>query len=320
MPGPVPKLFADDDFEDAERHFQSQYDFSSREVIGEGTYGKVFKAQCRQTGESVAMKEMKIFGTEDGVPSTAIREVALLQELCHEHIVRLLDVFCKPSKLVLVFELLESDLKRFMKARSGHLDPRTVRSFAHQLMEGIEYCHSHRVIHRDLKPQNLLIDGGKRIKIADFGLARAFCIPVPKYTHEVVTVWYRPPEILLGSATYSIPVDIWGVGCILAEMATGCPLFAGDSEIGTAFLIFQKFGTPTEETWPGVSKLPDYKSSFPKWRARGWPNIRNTAAQVGTHGMDLLSRLMRYEPKARISARRALQHQYLAESRLGAEG
>merc|ERR1719159_1863738 len=302
---------SDEVFAEAERQFKAQYDIT--EVLGEGTYGKVRKARCRQTGELRAMKQMKIGSQEDGVPSTAIREIAILKELAHDNIVRLLDVFCKPGELVLVFELMESDLKKHMKALGGHLSSSTVREFAQQLLTGIEFCHANRIIHRDLKPQNLLVDGSGRLKIADFGLARAFSLPLPQYTHEVVTVWYRPLEILLGSKLYSIPVDLWGVGCILAEMATGSPLFAGDSEIDTAFKIFMKLGTPTETLWPGVSELPDFKPTFPKWAPKGWANIRNTLAQIGNTGIDLLEQLTQYKPAARISARAALQHPYFMQ-------
>jgi len=301
-------LDSDDTFAEAERAFKAQYDIT--EVLGEGTYGKVRKARCRQTGEFRALKQMKLGTQEDGVPSTAIREIAILKELSHENIVKLIDVFCKPGELVLVFELLDSDLKKHMKALGGHLQPAQVRDFGRQLLKGIEFCHMNRIIHRDLKPQNLLINGSAQMKIADFGLARAFSLPVPQYTHEVVTVWYRPLEILLGSKLYSVPVDLWGVGCILAEMATGSPLFPGDSEIDTAFKIFQKLGTPTEAIWPGVNELPDFKPTFPKWTHKGWANIRNTFAQVGPQGIDLLDRLMRYNPKTRISAREALHHPY----------
>merc|ERR1712087_534628 len=200
-------------------------------VLGEGTYGKVYKARVVRTGESVAMKQMKLDAQEEGVPSTAIREIALLKELSHPNVVRLLDVLCKPNKLVLVFEFLENDLKKYMKQQNGRLTPAAVKRFAYQLCRGIEFCHANRIIHRDIKPQNLLINKDLQLKLADFGLARAFTVPIPKYTHEVVTVWYRPPEILLGSQLYSIPVDLWGAGCILAEMASGSPLFPGDSEI-----------------------------------------------------------------------------------------
>merc|ERR1719487_2318415 len=255
---------------------------------------------------------MKIGNRDEGLPSTAIREIAILKQLSHENIVELVEVFCKPGELVLVFELMDSDLKKHMKAQGGSMQPTQVKDFAHQLLLGMEFCHANRIIHRDLKPQNLLIDANMRLKIADFGLARAFSLPIPQYTHEVVTVWYRPLEILLGSKLYSIPVDMWGVGCILAEMATGGPLFAGDSEIDTAFKIFQKLGTPTEAMWPGLSELPDFKPTFPKWKPKGWANIRNTNAQLGSTGIDLLEHLMRYNPSARISARGALQHEYFA--------
>merc|ERR1719456_964063 len=297
-------------FNEAERKFRNQYDMM--EVLGEGTYGKVRKARCRQSGQFRALKQMKVGNREEGVPSTAIREIAILKQLSHENIVQLFDVFCKPGELVLVFELLDSDLKKHMKARNGNLPSRQVQDFARQLLMGIEFCHANRIIHRDLKPQNLLIDAQMRLKIADFGLARAFSLPIPQYTHEVVTVWYRPLEILLGSKLYSIPVDMWGVGCIFAEMATGGPLFPGDSEIDTAFKIFQKLGTPTEAVWPGLTELPDFKPSFPKWQPKGWANIRNTVTQLGSTGTDLLEKLTCYNPSARISARQALQHAYFA--------
>lgn len=302
----------DDDFDEAERQFEAQYEIVEKTLLGEGTYGKVYKARRVKTKETVAMKHMKLDSEEEGVPSTAIREIALLKELSHKHVVRLLDVFCKPSKLVLVFEFLENDLKKFMKANSCRLTPAQVKSFSYQMLNGTEFCHANRIIHRDLKPQNLLIDARGHLKLADFGLARAYTVPAPKYTHEVVTVWYRPPEILLGSPLYGVPVDIWSAGCIVAEMATGAPLFAGDSEIDTIFKIFKKLGTPNEQIWPGLGELPDFKPSFPQWPQALWATIRNTKAQVGTDGCDLLEKLTRYDPKRRISARRSLEHPYLA--------
>merc|ERR1719444_707105 len=183
-----------------------------------------------------------------------------------------------------------------MKALNGRLTSSTVKNFAFQLCRGVEFCHANRIIHRDLKPQNLLIDNRLRLKLADFGLARAFTVPVPKYTHEVVTVWYRPPEILLGATHYSVPVDLWSIGCVVGEMATGAPLFPGDSEIDTIFKIFQKLGSPTEQMWPGLSELPDYKATFPRWRTRSWSNIRNTEQQVGSDGINLLEMTMAYDP------------------------
>ena len=303
----------EENFEEAERGFESNYETIEKVLLGEGAYGKVYKARSVRTGEAVAMKQMNFDAQVEGVPTTAIREIALLKELSHPNVVRLLDVFCKPNKLVLVFEFLENDLKKYMKALDGPLSPFTVKHFAYQLCRGVEFCHANRIIHRDLKPQNLLINDQLLLKIADFGLARAFAVPVPAYTHEVVTVWYRPPEILLGAKLYSVPVDLWSIGCVIGEMATGAPLFAGDSEIDTIFKIFQKLGTPSEQVWPGVSELPDYKASFPKWPPRGWAQIRNTKQQVGTDGIDLLENLMCYDPRRRLPARRALQHAYFRD-------
>lgn len=305
--------YQDETFEEMERRFQSQYEVIEMAPLGEGTYGKVYKAKRARTGDAVAMKKMKLDAEEEGVPSTAIREIALLKELSHPNVVKLLDVFCSTNKLVLVFEFVENDLKKYMKSLQRMLDQKTIKSMAYQLCEGIQFCHANRILHRDLKPQNLLIDSKLRLKIADFGLARAFSVPVPKYTHEVVTVWYRAPEILLGSTLYSVPVDIWSVGCVLGEMATGLPLFGGDSEIDTIFKVFQKLGTPTVEMWPGVLDLPEFKASFPQWPPKGWENIRNTKAQVGNDGIDLLEKLMAYDPKKRISARRALTHAYFVD-------
>jgi len=308
--------FRDESFEELERQFKNKYDVFEKaaaggpsEILGEGTYGKVYKARQVSTGELVAMKESKE-SSDEGVPSTAIREVALVRELSHPNVVRLLDVFCSTKKLVLVFEFCEHDLKKYMKSVQCKMDPKVIQHMSHQLCDGIQFCHANRILHRDLKPQNLLIDSHLRLKIADFGLARSYTVPVPKYTHEVVTVWYRPPEILLGCTHYSVPVDIWGVACVIAEMATGAPLFAGDSEIDTIFKVFQKLGTPTVEEWPGLLDLPQFKPAFPKWPRKSWENIRNTKAQVGANGIDLIEKLMMYDPKRRISARAALQHRY----------
>jgi len=126
-----------------------------------------------------------------------------------------------------VFEFLDVDLKKLLDGTGGGLEIPRVRHLLYQLVLGISYCHTHHVLHRDLKPQNLLINREGKLKLADFGLARAFGIPVRSYTHEVVTLWYRPPDVLLGSTKYSTPVDLWSVGCIFAEMVTGKPLFPG---------------------------------------------------------------------------------------------
>jgi len=302
--------------EDGDTNFQNPnhplYKYEKIEKLGEGTYGVVYKARDKTTNKFLALKRIRLETEEEGVPSTAIREISLLKELSrHPNIVRLHDVVHSDQKLYLVFEFLEQDLKKYMDSVPVVNMP-LVKSYVYQLIRGIDYCHSHRVLHRDLKPQNLLIDKQGDLKLADFGLARAIGIPVRTYTHEVVTLGYRAPEILLGAKQYSTPVDVWSIGCIMAEMITKRALFPGDSEIDELFRIFRTLGTPNEKVWPGVSELPEFKATFPSWSAQPLkkiiPQLANDPA-----GLDLLSKMLVYEPSKRISARAALQHAWFAD-------
>ncbi|EKX49419.1 hypothetical protein GUITHDRAFT_67926 [Guillardia theta CCMP2712] len=279
------------------------------EKIGEGTYGVVYKARDRQTQAIIALKKIRLDAEDEGVPSTAIREISLLKELQHPNIVQLKDVVHSENKLHLVFEFLEHDLKKHMDGynANGGMPAQMIKSYVYQMLQGIAFCHAHRVLHRDLKPQNLLIDRSGMLKLADFGLARAFGIPVRTYTHEVVTLWYRAPEILLGSKHYSTPVDMWSIGCIFAELVMKRPLFPGDSEIDELFRIFRVLGTPNEEGWPGVTQLPDYKPSFPHWNARP---LAEVVTGMDGPGLDLLSQTLIYEPSRRCSAKAAMLHPY----------
>ncbi|KAJ7780863.1 kinase-like domain-containing protein [Mycena maculata] len=297
--------------------------YSKIEKIVAGTYGVVYKARDVSTGSIVALKKIRLEAEDEGVPSTAIREISLLKELNDEHIVRLLDIVHADQKLYLVFEYLDVDLKRYME--NGNRDhspiaPHVVKKFTHQLTSGLRFCHAHRILHRDLKPQNLLIaqdehgrdeqGNGEILKLADFGLARAFGIPMRTYTHEVVTLWYRAPEVLLGARHYSTGIDMWSVGCIFAEMAMqGQPLFPGDSEIDQIFKIFRILGTPDEERWPGVKALPDYKPTFPQWAEQ---ELARIVPALDKDGLDMLQATLMYDSAKRISAKRALIHPYFA--------
>ncbi|OJA16648.1 hypothetical protein AZE42_04043 [Rhizopogon vesiculosus] len=278
-----------------------------------GTYGVVYKARDVTTNQIVALKKIRLEAEDEGVPSTAIREISLLKELKDDNIVRLLDIVHAEQKLYLVFEFLDVDLKRYMDNANSAGTPIAigiVKKFTHQLNAGLLYCHSHRILHRDLKPQNLLIDKKNNLKLADFGLARAFGIPMRTYTHEVVTLWYRAPEVLLGSRHYSTAIDMWSVGCIFAEMVMrGSPLFPGDSEIDQIFKIFRILGTPNEETWPGVTQLPDYKDTFPRWSKQ---ELKSIVPNLDEQGLDLLAHTLTYDTAKRISAKRALNHPYFA--------
>mmetsp|Transcript_10888 Transcript_10888/g.14175 ORF Transcript_10888/g.14175 Transcript_10888/m.14175 type:complete len:298 (-) Transcript_10888:198-1091(-) len=275
--------------------------------LGEGTYGVVYKARDKQTNEIIALKRIRLEVEDEGIPSTALREISLLRELQHPNIVELKDCIQSDGRLYLVFEFVDRDLKKYMESCTGQLDSMLVKSYLYQCLRGLEYCHARGVMHRDMKPQNLLVSRDGKLKLADFGLARAFCPPIRPLTHEVVTLWYRPPEILLGSQTYAPPVDIWACGTILVEMATKRPMFPGDSEIDELFKMFRLLGTPTEETWPGVTNLPDWNAAFPLW-----PKLKLTkcAPNMEESGLDLLEKLLAYDPRDRISARRALSHSF----------
>jgi serine/threonine protein kinase len=283
--------------------------YQKLDKVGEGTYGVVYKARDRATGKLVALKKIRLESDDEGVPSTAIREISVLKEMSHDNIVRLLDIVHNDIKLYLVFEFLDLDLRRYMDSvmAKGTLMPSQIRSYLYQLLVGMEYCHARRILHRDLKPQNLLIDKTGRLKIADFGLARVFGVPLRAYTHEVVTLWYRAPEILLGSKHYATAMDMWSIACIFAEMVLLKPLFPGDSEIDELFRIFRLLGTPTEDTWPNVTSLPDYKPIFPMWRAMP---LEETFPTLEDDGIELMQLMMTYDPAKRISARMALEHAY----------
>lgn len=276
------------------------------EKLGEGTYGTVYKARVKGTNDYVALKKIKVGSDDEGMPGTAIREISLLKELQHPNIVMLHEVIHNGPNLTLVFEFLDKDLKKYIDSVRV-VEPMLAKSYLYQMFKGLAFCHARRILHRDLKPQNLLIDRTGAIKLADFGLARAFGIPIRAYTHEVVTLWYRAPEILLGGTQYACPVDIWSIGCIFAEMVTKRPLFPADSEIDELFRIFRLLGTPTEASWPGVSRLPDYKPSFPIWPAS---DLAAKFPQLEANGIDMLQKTMFYEPHRRISAKAALQHAY----------
>ncbi|XP_065293598.1 cyclin-dependent kinase 1-A-like [Dermacentor albipictus] len=298
-----------------EAGLDSMDNYVMMEKIGEGTYGVVYKARCKRSNKTVAMKKVRVENADEGVPSTTIREVTLLKELTHENIVRLVDVVMPGSNsaMYLVFEYMAMDLRKRLDTlpKDKKLDAAVVKKYVRQILDAIVYCHQRRVLHRDLKPANLLIDQGDTIKVADFGLCRALTLTARPYTHEVVTLWYRAPEVIMGTRRYSTPVDVWSIGCIFFELATGKVLFRGESEIEQLFRIFRVLGTPTDETWPHVAQLPNYKPNFPFWKASV---LSELLPEVDGDAVDLLEKMLRYVPGKRISARDALAHPYFAGS------
>ena len=235
-----------------------------------------------------------------------------MKELKHENIVSLHDVIHTENKLMLVFEYMDRDLKRYMDSygERGMLKPHVIKSFMYQLLQGIAFCHENRVLHRDLKPQNLLINQKGQLKLADFGLARAFGIPVNTFSNEVVTLWYRAPDVLLGSRQYNTSIDIWSAGCIMAEMFTGRPLFPGTANEDQLQKIFRLMGTPSEHTWPGISAFPEYKQNFQKYATQDLRVILPVIDQVG---LNLLHGMLQLRPDNRIAAAEALRHPWFAE-------
>jgi len=281
--------------------------YTKIDKLGEGTYGIVYKAKNKESGEVVALKRIRLDSEDEGVPCTAIREISLLKELKHSNIVRLYDVIHTEKKLTLVFEHLDQDLKKYLDECGGVMAKATIKSFLQQLLRGIAFCHEHRVLHRDLKPQNLLINRKGELKLADFGLARAFGIPVRSYSHEVVTLWYRAPDVLMGSRKYSTPIDLWSAGCIFAEMATGRPVFPGASVQDQLLKIFKILGTPTQQTWSSITELPEYKVDFPMHPPQ---KLTSVVTGLDADGYDLLEKLLQYDPNKRPTAPAALQHSY----------
>ncbi|RHY20829.1 hypothetical protein DYB36_011183 [Aphanomyces astaci] len=295
--------------------------FRNLGIKNKGTEGTCYRCFQRSTGRVLAMKRARVFPKGEGVPYYMLRELAVLQGIKHPHIASLEMISLAKDELHVFFPYVDKTLHEVINPTSdpsgGRVLPEPqVRRFLHQLLDAIAHCHRRGVLHRNLKPKHLLIDtkssdelDDAELRISDFALVRATGIPRRTYTMEVVTLWYRPPEILMGVRSYSPAVDIWSIGCIFAEMAQGKPLFTGISEIDQLFQIFSKLATPTAATWPAFTTLPNYRFEFPNWTSRPWSRLFPTLSDLG---LDLLSKLLTYDPDERISAENALRHPYFA--------
>lgn len=282
------------------------------EFLGEGQFATVYKAKDTENDNRiVAVKKIKLgnrIEAKDGINRTALREIKLLQELHHENIIGLLDVFGQKSNISLVFDFMETDLEVIIKDTSIVLTQSHIKSYIIMTLKGLEYLHSQWILHRDLKPNNLLIDADGILKIGDFGLAKSFGSPSREYTHQVVTRWYRCPELLFGARLYGVGVDMWAVGCILAELLLRVPFLPGDSDLDQLSKIFETLGTPKEVEWPGMTSLPDYISfkEFP-----GFP-LKECFSAASDELLQVISGLLRYNPGTRSTAKQTLQMPYFS--------
>eukprot|EP00126_Sphaerothecum_destruens_P006681 Sdes_comp19479_c0_seq1m10958 len=291
--------------------------YEKLDKIGQGTFGEVFKAKHRDTGEIVALKKVLMDNEKEGFPITAMREIKILKQLNHKNVVRLIEIcHTKASEfnrgkgsIYMVFEYMDHDLTGLLDRPGVKLTQPQIKCYGKQMIEGLHYMHLQKIVHRDIKGSNMLINNKGELKIADFGLARAFNInPDREYTNRVVTLWYRPPELLLGTNRYGSAIDMWGVGCILAELFTGKPLFPGADELDQVKLICKLCGSPSEETWPDVTKLKHYDFLKPfnlKRRLREYfKNLPNAEA------IDLIDKLLTMNPAKRPTASEALDHDF----------
>ncbi|KAF8786354.1 Cyclin-dependent kinase 9 like protein [Argiope bruennichi] len=288
--------------------------------IGQGTFGEVFKARHRTSRKTVALKRIMMENEKEGFPITAIREIKILQQLKHANVVNLIEICRERSKsnenfgvkFFLVFDFCEHDLAGLLGNRNVKFTLGEIKMVLKQMLNGLYFLHTNKIIHRDMKASNILITKEGKLKIADFGLARAFSSFKKRntFTNRVVTLWYRPPELLLGDRNYGPPVDMWGSGCIMAEMWTRTPIMQGETEQHQLMLISYFCGSITPETFPGCEKLDLWiKLKLQKGQKRMLKDrLKNYVKDP--HAFDLLDKLLTIDPAARMDADTALNHDF----------
>lgn len=274
--------------------------------LGDGTYGSVVLGQRKDTGEKVAIKRMKrkYYSWEEAMN---LREVKSLKKLHHTNVVKLKEVIRENDVLYFVFEYMQENLYQLIKDRRVPFPETTVRNILYQILQGLAFMHRHGFFHRDLKPENLLCSGPDLVKIADFGLVREIRSR-PPYTDYVSTRWYRAPEVLLHSTTYSSPIDLWAVGCIASEIYTFRPLFPGTTETDQLYKICAILGTPDKRNWSeGYQLAGAIGFKFPYFSKA---SINNLIPYAGPSGIQLIESLIEWNPINRPTAQMALKHQY----------
>ncbi|GLT28148.1 hypothetical protein SLA2020_031010 [Shorea laevis] len=275
------------------------------EELGDGTCGSVYKAFNRETHEIVAVKKMKrkFYFWEECMN---LRELKALHKLNHPNIIKLKEVVRENNELFFIFEYMEHNLYHIMRGREGPFSEEEIWSFMSQMLQGLAHMHRNGYFHRDLKPENLLVTNDV-LKIADFGLAREVS-SMPPYTEYVSTRWYRAPEVLLQSSSYTPAIDMWAVGAILAELFTSTPIFPGESEIDQLYKICCVLGAPDWHSFPeatNISRLVNvpYSEILPA-------NLSDIIPNASYRAIDLITRLCSWDPLRRPTADQALQHPF----------
>lgn len=287
------------------RHFTATtLEYERVKIIGEGTFGQVFLA--RKGRARYALKRMN--RDSEGISVTTIREIQTLRAMSHPNVVRLIEVVADPDRDVyMVFPYFPYDLNRFI--RTNRLACSEVRHIFRQIAAGVCYIHSKGIMHRDLKSANILLDHKLNASIADFGMAR-YTTKTGMYTPGMVTLWYRAPEILLGSPTYSYAVDVWSLGCILTEMYLGRMIFQGSTEIAQLEMIIHACGSINENTYPGVQALPGFRTfRLPQSPRR----IEGIIERHDPSAVELVSSMLCIDPLRRVSISQVVDSKYFGK-------
>ncbi|VDI29431.1 cyclin-dependent kinase-like 1 isoform X14 [Mytilus galloprovincialis] len=278
-------------------------------LVGEGSYGMVLKCRHKETGQLVAIKKFLESEDDKMVKKIALREVRMLKQLRHDHLVNLIEVFRRKKRLYLVFEFVDHTVLDELEKCPNGLDENTVRRILWQVLKGVEFCHVHNIIHRDVKPENILVSKSGVVKLCDFGFARTLAQPGESYTDYVATRWYRAPELLVGDTKYGKAVDIWAIGCLLSEMLTGEPLFPGDSDIDQLYHIVKCFGNLTARhkevflrnpLFVGM-RIPEVKETVP---------LEKKFNRISSNALDLMKQSLRLDPDDRPTCTQLLKHEF----------
>ncbi|XP_026779778.3 serine/threonine-protein kinase MAK isoform X2 [Pangasianodon hypophthalmus] len=280
--------------------------YTTLKQLGDGTYGSVLMGRSNESGELVAIKRMKrkFYSWEECMN---LREVKSLKKLNHANVVKLKEVIRENDQLYFVFEYMKENLYQLMKDRNKLFPESVIRNITFQILQGLSFIHKHGFFHRDIKPENLLCMGPELVKIADFGLAREIRSR-PPYTDYVSTRWYRAPEVLLRSSVYSSPIDMWAVGCIMAELYTLRPLFPGNSEVDEIFKICQVLGTVKKTDWlEGHQLAAAMNFRFPQCVPTP---LKTLIPNASNEALTLMKDLLNWDPKKRPTAVQALRYPY----------